>query len=191
MNIIINSILTSIIIVIALTLIGYLMGVIKKYITKFLGKIVGRNLALVFVNRITFIGTVIHELSHALFATLSGAQVTKVKLLEFRGNTLGSVEYIPRGNFITKSVQHTLSAYAPVVCGILLEWLLIFKVGYSSNIWVNILKIYAMLSILLHMTMSKQDIKMCLKGLPICILLITSITYIFRLDIVLNQIITI
>ena len=40
-----------------------------------------------------------------------------------------------------------------------------------------------MFSILIHMTMSTQDIKMCLRGLPICILILAVILSIFNIRI--------
>lgn len=169
----------SAIIFVLLALVGYIIGLIKKYITLFLDNILGTKLTLFIINRLTFIGTIHHELAHALLAFLSGAKIVKIKLLEFKGNNLGSVQYIPRGNIITKSVQHTLSAYAPVICGFITELVLWMYWNFSENVWLNILKIYLMFSIFIHMTMSKQDIQMCLKGLPICIVLIALVLMIF------------
>ena len=44
----------------------------------------GGSVAFFVRNRLTFIGTVHHELSHDLFATLSGAKVTKIELFHVR-----------------------------------------------------------------------------------------------------------
>lgn len=178
----------SAILFVILALIGYLIGQIKKYITLGLDKIIGTKLTLFIINRLTFIGTIHHELAHALFAMLSGAKVTKIRLIEFRGGRLGSVEYIPRGNIITKSIQHTFSAYAPVVCGFITEVIMLITFNNTNNIWIIILKMYIMFSVFVHMTMSKQDIKMCLMGLPICITIVAIILMFFGIrftDIVL------
>lgn len=175
----IEALIISIITFLVFGVVGWLISLLKTGITAVLAGAVGTKLTLFIVNRLTFIGTIHHELAHALLALITGAKVTRVRLLEFGGSNLGSIEYIARGNIITKSIQHTFTAYAPVICGFITEYLMLTKININSNI----LKYYIMFSILIHMTMSTQDIKMCLRGLPICILILAVILSIFNIRI--------
>ncbi len=132
----------------------------------------GGKVAFFIRNRLTFPGTVHHELSHALFALISGAKVTKVELFHVRGEQLGCVEFYPRGNAFSKSLQMAFASIAPVVCGTasmcLLYWLWRFRCG---ELWQYILVGYLGTSIFLHMNMSGQDIRNALRGMPFTMLL--------------------
>jgi hypothetical protein len=152
--------------------VGMLVEGIGNVIAGILAVIFGGRVAFFIRNRLTFPGTVHHELAHAFFAVISGAKVTKVELFHVRGDQLGCVEFYPRGNAFSKSLQMALASIAPVVCGTasmcLLYWLWRFRCG---ELWQYILVGYLGVSILFHMNMSGQDIKNALRGMPFTILL--------------------
>lgn len=165
----VNTIIILIIIPVAGVLIDYVAGLLVNFIARHFGS----KTAYFIANRLTFIGTVHHELAHMLFALLSGAKVTDVNLFKPSGNTLGSVGIVPRGNKIVQSIQLTLSAIAPMILGAFTEYLLYYLLTTNNYIWyIDCVIYYTMVSIFIHMTMSKQDIKNAIKGLPICAVII-------------------
>lgn len=180
-----TSIINTIFFVLIIPMIGYVIGFVIKVLVSFIAKIFGRGFALFVANYLSFVGVVHHELSHALFAFVSGAKINKISLFHPEGQSLGKVELTPRGNFITRSIQLTLSAIAPVVMGTVTEYLL-FTYAWPSltEFWQKILLIYIMVSIFLHMTMSSADIKNALKGLPFCALIIFVVVYFTGFNIV-------
>lgn len=172
-----NSILINIIntlqVLLVIPILGLTIGFIEKAIFRFISKHLGVKMAVILNDRITFIGVVHHELSHALFALISGAKITSMDLFKPKNGTLGSVSISPRGSGILKSIQMTLTAIAPVVTG-MISMSLIVWIGIKNNldIWWTVILIYLFLSILFHSTMSKADLKCALKGLPICVIII-------------------
>ena len=151
---------------------GLIMEGIGNLFTRLLARLFGGGVAFFIRNRLTFIGTVHHELAHALFALLSGAKVTKVELFCVRGDQLGCVEFYPRGTAFTKSIQMTLASIAPVICGgaslCVLSWLWKYR---CVVIWQYVLVVYLFISIFLHMNMSTQDVKNALRGMPLTIVI--------------------
>ena len=109
----------------------------------------------------------------------------KINLFKVQDDTLGSVKFITRGNTLLKSIQLTMTSIAPVILGIISEYLLITKVVSNINSIVLLWIIYyVIISILLHMTMSTQDIKNALKGLPVCTVIIYIILSITKFSII-------
>lgn len=159
---------------------GLLLGYIEKILGVFFSKVFGNTVALFIMNHLTLIGVMHHELSHALFAFVSGATIKSIDLFKPQNNTLGSVEIIPKGNKIAKSIQLTLTAIAPVVTGIISMCSILYFVNINFNsmaAWHLVTVAYLFLSILIHSTMSTADLKCAMKGLPIC----TLIVFIFEL----------
>lgn len=152
--------------------IGLLVEWVGDLFTKLLAKFFGGRVAFFIRNRLTFVGTMHHELAHALFALISGAKVTKVELFHVRGDQLGCVEFYPRGTAFTKSIQMTLASIAPVICGgvslCALSWLWQYR---CVAIWQFILIAYLFVSIFFHMNMSTQDVKNAWKGMPLTIVI--------------------
>lgn len=182
---VIFTLINTLILVMAIPLIGIAIDYLNKIILSFITNIFGIRIAYIFANRVTFIGTVHHELAHALFALITGAKIIKINLFKVQDDTLGSVKFITRGNTLLKSIQLTMSSIAPVILGIISEYLLITKVVSNINntilLWIIY---YIIISILLHMTMSTQDIKNALKGLPVCTVIIYIILYITKFSII-------
>lgn len=177
-SIVINSLINTIFIILLIPIFGFIVDKLVQCIIKDLSEIIGYTLTNIIVNRLTFVGTMIHEISHALMATITGAKVTKIELFKPVGNRLGQVSFIPRGNAIMKSIQFTLTSIAPVVIGSTLLFIIFMYSGNVENKYIKAINIYLFISILMHTTMSTQDVKNALRGLPICTFLIFSINFI-------------
>lgn len=173
----------TIIIIVSVIIIGKIIDFISMTLLKITSKRIGVKATLIFANYITFIGTVHHEIAHAIFAFITGAKVTSITLFKPKDGTLGCVKYIPRGNSVIVSIQNTMSAIAPVILGFTSEYLLYLSLGYATDIWLKILIIYTMISIFIHMNLSNQDIKMAMKGLPICSMLLYIIVLLLKFNI--------
>lgn len=64
-----------------------------------------------FDTRLTYIGVIHHELSHAFLAILTGAKVLKISLAKkgtVHNGQLGSVTFAPRGPKVIRNIQCTL-----------------------------------------------------------------------------------
>lgn len=156
----------------AIFVVGLLVEWFGNLLTLILSYLFGKKAAFFIRNRLTFIGTVHHELAHALFATVSGAKVTKIELFHVRGDQLGCVEFYPRGNAVIRAIQMTLASIAPVLCGALsLSVILWIFITFSLEIWQIVILGYLFISIFFHMNMSTQDVKNAWKGIPVAILI--------------------
>lgn len=178
--------LHSLITVLIILLLGICLGFFFSFLSNFAAKHnpLGANL----INYVTFVGVMHHELSHALLAFLTGAKVTKIKLfrIHHKDGALGYVAYATRGNFILQSIQKVATSIAPIICGFIssyLLWLYVRPVA-TENIWSLRLFYYVLVSIILHMSLSKQDIKVMKGGLLVVITLMTILFYFIDLDFV-------
>ena len=161
-----QALFCTIVIILIIFVVGRLIDILVELFVRGMGKLTNMKLALFFANWVTFIGTVHHELSHALFAFVMGARIKKIELFRPREQSLGMVEIVPRGNKILQSLQLSLSAIAPMVMGTVTEcllWSLLSNHEFSLGLTIFIY--YVMISIVLHMTMSPPDIKCALRGL--------------------------
>ncbi len=157
------SALISLGVIIIIPLIGM---VINFIVTIILSHIIRGKLYLFVANTLTFPGVMYHELSHALFAFITGAKIEKISLYHKQGNQLGSVEIKTRGPWINRSMQLSFSACAPVIMGLLAEGVIFFVFAkVSLPVWAMILLGFLAFCILLHMDMSGADIKGYLKGI--------------------------
>ena len=184
MNTVIVALQNTLILMLATIIIGRTIDLIIEILLKIMSKHLGSKFTLLFANRLTFIGTIHHELSHAIVLLLTGAQIVKIDLFKPQGNRLGQVKYINRGNIVFRSIQNTLSSIAPVLIGIISETLIYKALGLRDDWWFKLTISYIMISILLHMTMSKQDLKAAIKGLPICSIIIFILMYITKFNII-------
>lgn len=180
----VSALVNTVIIMMIIPIIGIIINWITDKTIRFIYKHCGRLVTLLIANYLTFVGTMHHELSHAIFAFCTGAKVIKIDLFYPEGHTLGKVIFKPRGNTITKSIQLTMSAIAPVVLGCITEYFLISYVSANSlNGIASFIIYYLIISILLHMTMSKQDIKNAIRGLPICTIIVYCIIFATKFNI--------
>lgn len=152
--------------------VGVSLGFIIQLIASILVNILGVTITNFLFTKLTFIGVIHHELSHAFVAFITGAKVKKIELFTmFHKDRLGSVQFVPRGPFFIQSIQVVLTSIAPMIFGLMSLYYL-SSIEIDSNIWLFLFIWYLRLSILIHTTMSGQDIKICFKGLPVVILLL-------------------
>lgn len=179
----IHAAISTGIIILLVPIVGLLIEFITEEITKSLAKGVGLDTALFIMNVLTFVGTIHHELSHALYALITGAKVTKVQVFKPEGHRLGFVEFIPRGNWFTKSIQLTMSGIAPTVQGFISNYFLVLLFfAISGPLWLKIVLGYIIFSIFIHSTMSGADLKAAAKGLPFVAILIFIVCFAFDVD---------
>ena len=167
--------------VVLLPLIGLIVhGIVSGIFQRIFG-LVSRSgmLYLFFANTLTFPGVVYHELSHALFAFLTGAKVNEIKLYQKKAGHLGYVNYTPRGPWAIRCIQLSLASCAPVVTGLaaVAGILYLFVSGIGMPVYLKALLIYLGISVLIHMDMSGADLKSYGKGIPFVFLLIFIISF--------------
>lgn len=182
-NEVVVALTNTIFILFCILVIGLCMELIQTILIKILSRLTSPQFAYKFINRITFIGVVHHELSHALFTLLTGAKITKINLFkpDEETGTLGTVEYSTRGIIFIRCWQYVLISAAPVICGAITSFLICIF-GFGHTIWQTIILGFILLCIVLHMSMSGQDIKVALKGLPLCMMFTFLIFYFLKLD---------
>ena len=167
-EIIITSVIISIISISFVIIIGAIINKLEQLEMTILSHHFGIKFANICCNYFTFPGVIIHELAHALFASLSGAKIIEIKCFEFGKNgRLGHVAYRLRGNPIQHALQHSLCACAPVVTGLLIEGGIIYTLcSQKDMVWyLKTFLVYIFISVFNHMSMSKEDIKNYLRGM--------------------------
>ena len=181
-RIICQSAIISLTVCLAVPLIGLLIHGIFAFILQKILSIVDRTgtLYLIIGNVITFPGVIMHELSHALFALITGAKVNKVRLYGIKGDSLGNVNFTPRGLKIFKAIQLALASCAPVISGLITETVILYALKiYQMQTWQTAILIYLMISILMHMDMSSSDISNYIKGMKV----IFPVTFLITLSV--------
>ena len=165
-NLVIQALLFEIAIFLAVPLLGILVeSILVRGVRGILARLLGHKGEFIFSNYILCIGVVIHELSHAFFALITGAKIVEVALFKPEGNSLGHVTFQTRGNTFTKALQSSFSASAPVVVGMIISALLLFKIfPIIVPNWLFILVLYVFVAVVFHMNMSKPDLKAYFKG---------------------------
>lgn len=180
----IRNIINSVLLTISLPIIGYIIDCINNMLMKASVRTFGVFITNLLFNWISFVGVIHHELSHALFAIITGAKVTKIELFKPNGYSLGSVSFIPRGNLMMRSIQNSVSAVGPVLLGCITEYVIYKFILPNTRVgWQKGIILYLMISIFLHMTMSLPDIKCWLKGVPVCFIITFILVIIFKIDI--------
>lgn len=126
-------------------------------------------------------GTIVHELSHYLIATISMLNVKEVNIIpEFEDN------YIKLGNVIYEKkdfIRSMIVGVAPLFFGLFIFWLIAyFKIFPQKNLWFNILFIYLIFTISSTMFSSKQDLKDLIFVIPLIVIIMLTI-YVFNIKI--------
>ncbi len=184
------------IVLLSLILIGGIASLIREWIVHTNARYLSVKIAMIIDNKLTFIGVIHHELSHLLLALLTGAKITDVSLFETKDGKLGHVDMIPRGPFVLKSLQSALCGMAPILCGCTSLYLIYYYGLYKRqgiyDVW-TLIWILLMMNIGYHMSMSRQDFKVALKGLWLAyIVIIGLVTFLnFDLEIYRGYLITI
>ncbi|MCF0223439.1 MAG: hypothetical protein HUK20_04155 [Fibrobacter sp.] len=160
--------------------IGALMNAIERLQLSLLQKIFGINAALFICNYLTIAGTILHECAHALMGVCTGAKITEISFFDRGGDSLGHVNFIPRGPFFAKAIQYSAVASAPVFAGLVAEYFLIDGIfDRSQPIWLMLLRWYLVVSVIDHTSMSPTDIKLYFKGMWVVAPLIFSALFTF------------
>jgi hypothetical protein len=153
----VKAAVSTFVLVCLLLLSGWVIRFISDLVTRFVAIFGGNTVAFWFRNYMTYVGTIHHELSHALFVVLTGGKVEKITLIP-KGKKLGSVDFRCRGNWFFRGLQMSLSAIAPVLCGAATLYLMSnYLYPLCSADWMKLLYFYLFISIFFHMTLSKQD----------------------------------
>ena len=133
-------------------------------------KEINYDFAYFFVNFLTFPGTFVHEMAHLCFAVITGAEVHEICMFENEDGRLGHISYSVRGPWFMRAVQHSLTAVAPTIVGLVLGVVLlrvIFAGGLS--LWASIGLWYLVISLVDHSTMSDIDLEHYFQGVWIFI----------------------
>lgn len=177
------------ILLITVLLLGGIASLIRVISIRRYARSLNGGLARFIDNRLTFIGVIHHELSHALLALITGAKIKSCKIFKIENDTLGSVNIIPRGPFLVRLFQQAMTGIAPVVCGSMTLYVIYYYGLYlRPNIdWITVLLGLLAMSISYHMSMSKQDVKVARGGLTIVYLLLVVISFFIKIDYVVYR----
>ena len=177
------SFIMTCVIVLFVIVVGRVIDIIETFLMDRLSILLSPKWASFIMNRLTFVGTILHELAHAIVVWLTGAKVIKIRLFELAANgRLGHVEFALRGPKWKQLLQLSLGSCAPVLFGLLEEYILIRIVLFHElDLKIQILLWYFIISIFVHMSMSKEDLKHYIHGLlvviPIIMLLCMAFQY--------------
>lgn len=182
--------LVSVCIVIGLELFSHIINYTIKCVINVLSIIFGSHITTFILNYVTFIGVIHHELSHMIFAFITGAKIVSFKLFKVfnHKDSLGTVKINPRGPYIIRGLQLGLSAIAPLITGIINVSLVVWYI-LSNNLSIVyiVALIYCIVSIVLHMTLSNADIDSYRKGRISIGLIIWIILFLgYKVEIVYN-----
>lgn len=172
----------------ALALIGFVMGRLRHIVIEgVLARLLGAKGAIFAGYYLTIIGTLHHELAHALGYLLTGGRVHRISILprtQPDGSVrLGYVTSSTRGPLLLQAVQNTIGATAPLLFGFLTVYLLWrLALPAAESVGTRAFLYYAMASILLHMELSGADLKLLARGLiPSLLLLYLCIALALRI----------
>lgn len=180
------STIITIVAFLLIPLVGTIFDKLEAYELRGMSKIFPAKFTIFFANRITIFGVIVHELSHALFAHITGASIRKISVLDIMKNgTLGHVDIGLRGGRIQRSFQSTLSACGPIIGGCFVLFLLITILrSFCSTIPQYAFIIFLIISVVNHLSMSPQDIHLYKKGLwitiPTVIIILFALLYFFQ-----------
>ena len=106
---IVASLICTFVLTVFVLVVGSLVNLFESFQMRCLRKFFSRKTVLVICNYVTFVGTVIHELSHAFMAWAMGTKITEVRVFEIRDdNRLGHVNFKATGSKTQQRLQYTL-----------------------------------------------------------------------------------
>ncbi len=144
---------------------GWLIERGRHYVYKGLCDVFHSRAGYIVMNYATFPGVMLHELCHILIAKLTGAKVDKFRLFEPSGTSLGYVQFHCSGKKSSHAFQMAATACAPVALGFVVIALLRSGIAFFHGFPVCQAYLWHMLlSMMCHMTMSKQDLQGYLRG---------------------------
>ena len=152
-----------------MTLYGALLDRLRNRVGAFAGG---------WTHRLTFFGVIHHELSHLLLAFVLGAKITGVCLFRWspaQDGSIGQIRYVPRGTKLMQAMQVALSSAGPLLLGTL-DLYLAVRYLHPLVTWPwRALLLYLEISVVLHMSLSRQDIKNILSRAGWVILVLTVV----------------
>ena len=164
------SAVLTIVVLLAPVVAGLILFGLERLQVSLIGAL-NRDLAYFFVNFVTFPGTFVHEMSHLVFAVITGAEVNEVCMFENDGGRLGHISYRTRGPWFMEAVQHSLTAVAPTVVGFALGYVLLkYIFAGTHSVWAYVGLWYLVISLIDHSTMSDSDLEHYFQGVWIFIL---------------------
>lgn len=167
----------------ALFVIGFVMARFRHLVIEgFLARLIGAKAAVFAGYYLTVIGTLHHELAHALGYLLTGGRVHKISVLpksEPDGTVrLGYVASSTRGPLLIRAIQDTVGSTAPLLFGFLTVWMLWrFALPNAGGPAMRAFICYAIVSILLHMELSAADLKLLRRGLLPTLLIVYVLVF--------------
>lgn len=177
-----DSLILSLELFIAIVIVEVVMKLVINIIVQLLLLVFNQKAVNILLNNITFVGTMHHELSHAIFVILTGAKLKSVELFKPQQDRLGRVTYATRGNKVLKSLQCTMISIAPTLMGIIDSYLLyVYVIPICSETWQTVLAYCTIASLLLQSTMSKQDIKNAKSGIILSYIAVSIVIFIVKL----------
>ena len=177
------SVVVAVLLPFAIIIVGFFIQLVGEAIATLLGIVVDPWLAHGLINYLTIPGVVLHELSHAFFAYVTGAKVIEVAPFKKDENSLGHLYFRNKGNKLVVSLQNIFISCAPLLIGSVVVYgcYCALFVLPSSLLWLKIIIAYIGISMFFHMTMSTADIKVYVRGIPLFMCIILIITVILRL----------
>ena len=173
-NLFLYSLALAVVVPFLIIVVGYALNLLQMGLAELLALFLDPWWVEVIINYLFFPGVMLHELSHAFMALITGAKVSEVKLFKKQGKSLGHVSFSPRGSKIMISIQEVFISSAPMFFGAMIvfaSFKLMLLIPWSA--WLlKVLAGYVGASMFFHMTMSSQDVKVFVKGIPIIMILV-------------------
>ncbi len=182
LNVWARGLVLTLAICLALFAVGLAMGKLRHLVIEgALRRLLGARAAIFVGYYLTIIGTLHHELAHALGYLLTGGRVHRISILP-KAQPDGSIRlgYVigsTRGPWLLRAIQDTVSATAPLSFGFLTVYLLTgFAIPRASGAGMTAFLYYVVVSVALHMELSKEDLKILARGLfPVLLLLYAAV----------------
>jgi len=181
-NIFLLSLTVAVVLPFAVILVGYAIHMLGLTLAQLADLFIDSWVVYAIINYLFFPGVMLHELAHALFAVLTGARVTELALFKKDGDSLGHVNFMHRGGTILVAVQRIFISSAPMFVGAVVVFACRYIILLDAvPLWGKILSGYIGVSMFFHMTMSPQDIKVYVKGIPVFMIILFIEVFLLRL----------
>lgn len=176
-GIIVKCLLNSLVSVLSIIGASWLIDKFSTFVLyRIVGAITNSGIAYFIATKLTFPGVIVHECSHALGAFITGAKVIEFHPFYFfirNGGTLGEV-VVGYSTGLWGNVQKFVTGIGPLVgCSIVLY----FLSRWSPDGYYKIVKIWLIVSMIIHMNMSGQDIKVLAPSIPFMVLIMAFVMY--------------
>jgi len=157
MQILNNTFFWIILFVLQVYFLSLLSSKIFNLLYSYLHKVFKKDSTVVFVISMLFLpGTFIHELSHAITATLLGSRVTKFSIWP---TVEGGTIKMGYAQFVVKDIfRNTLIGISPLVFGILILYFLILNF-FTADFYLKIVILYFIFQVSNSMFLSESDVR--------------------------------